>query len=170
MRIIATLLLFSLLSCSNYSKHMVSKGDFVIRNGTYNNTSWSEDLDMKRISWFSELTLLFDTIYIYLDDDSKFMSWFSKDELSRVSHCRQKLVTMNYALDDQRISHQMYRNAIREYSFEEVSSPNFVQALKSHPDFSEFSLSLYKVNVYCSVQTVSDKIGITFPNYKEVTL
>ena len=132
--------------------------------------TWSEDLEMKRISWFTELTLLFDSIYATIPEESKFLSWFTEDETARLRNCSEKLVTMNYSLDAEKISHQMFKSKLRGYTYEEVSAPNFVKSLKSHPDFSEFSLSLYKVKVFCRVNKSNDKISITFPNFEEVVL
>lgn len=157
-----------LSSCSNLSKNMIKHGDFYINNGRGNNEVWKEDLKLKRFSWYSELTLLFDTMYGEIDDSSKFINWFSQDEQRRLASCSKKFLTVNYSLDD-RITHQMYENSLKEYGYEKVVAQNFEKSLRSHPDFSEHILSLYKISIFCA-KSPSTKVMVSFPSFDTITL
>ncbi len=167
-KLLVILSIFCLSSCSNLSKNMVKKGDFYINNGRGNSEVWKEDLKLTRVSWYTELTLLFDTMYGEIKDSSKFTNWFSKDEQRRLASCEKKLLTVNYSLDD-RISHQMFENSLKQSGYEKVVAQNFEQSLRSHPDFSEHILSLYKINIFCAKRS-STKIMVSFPSFDEIVL
>lgn len=156
------------ISCSNLSKNIVKKGDFYINNGRSNNLEWSEDLKLNRLSWYNEMTLLFDTMYGEIETGNKFNNWFSDEEKKRLSKCSRKLLTVNYSLDE-RISHQMFENKLRSYGYEKVPALNFEKSLRSHPDYSQHLMSLYKVNIFCSYNN-SRSVLISFPNFNEVEL
>ena len=158
------------VSCTNLTKNMVKLGEFSIRSGNYKKTTWDESLDFKRISWFHELTLLYDAIYVSLDEQSKFNNWFSLEEERRLKNCGEKLVTLTYSLDSERISHQMFYSQLRNLGYEQFVVPDFTRALKMHPDFEQLSLTLYKINIFCRKEKYAGEIPINFPSFQEVKL
>lgn len=170
MKFLIVLMFFLIASCSNLSKNMVSEGDFSIRSGMIGNFKWDTSLEFKRISWHHELNLLYDVMYVNIDETNKFYNWFSSDEKRRIFECNKKLLVISYALDSERISHPMFKNILKDHGYESYSTPNFARALKTHPDYERNALSLYKVDLFCHKTTVSDDIYIGFPNFREVKL
>ena len=164
------LLLGFFLSCSNLSKNMVKEGDFSIHNGVHKNKQWNTSLDFQRVSWFHELTLLYDFMYAAVDKKSDFYNWFSQDEKRRIKSCSKVYVTLNYSLDADRISEAMLDSQLRDQGFESYLAPQFSRTLKTHPDFEHLSLSLYKVKLFCSPRLAKEKLVINFPNFKQVEL
>jgi hypothetical protein len=164
------IILSTLLSCTNLSKNMVKKDEFVIRNGIYRNIKWKETLTLKRVSWYHELTLLFETIYGHIDKKSKFYHWFSIDEQKRIEKCDDVILSINYSLDTDRISHGMYDSIMRNANYEKIVVPNFTKALRMHPDYKRLSLTLYKTQVYCKKSKIKGPVYINFPNYSEIKL
>jgi len=169
-KIVFIVLLFLTTACSNMSKNMVKKGDFLIRSGSYRNTQWSDSLELKRISWFYELTLLYDVMYGKIDKNSKFYNWFSAEEKMRIKYCSDILLSINYSLDSERISHQMFYKHLRDHSYDQIAVPEFSKSLKMHPDYKKLSLSLYKSSVFCKKSKATAPIYINFPNFKEIVL
>lgn len=163
-------LLTSLFSCSNLSKNMVKKGDFSIKNGVYKNHSWRSSLEFKRVSWYHELTMLYDFMYAEIDEKNDFYHWFSEDEKRRVEHCEDLIVSLNYSLDSERLSHAMLNTQLRDNGYEQYAAPNFSRTLKVHPDFEQLSLALYKVNIFCRKKSLKDPVFINFPNFHEIKL
>jgi len=162
--------LLTLASCSSLEKNMVKRGDASIKGGVYKSSTWNTKLNFERVSWYQELTLLFDSLYTEVPDNSQFRSWFTSDERARVRDCSQVLITVNYSFDSEKISHALYRSQIREAQYEQIAAPNFVRALKMHPDYQQLSLSLHKVNLFCRKSKLEDPIFINFPNFKELKL
>ncbi|EQC52646.1 hypothetical protein [Bacteriovorax sp. DB6_IX] len=163
-------LLITLASCASLNKNMTKSGDARITGGVYKNSSWSSSLEFKRISWYHELTLLFDSLYAYVPEESEFRTWFSADERRRIRDCAQILVTINYAFDSEKISHALFNSQIRENKYHQIAAPSFVRSLKMHPDYQDLSLSLHKVNLFCQKTKLEDPIFINFPNFKELKL
>lgn len=161
---------FSFSSCSNLSKNMVKQGDFNIKSGRVGKYKWNDSLTLERVSWYHELTLLFDMMYTNVDEKSPFYNWFSLEEKSRIKECSEKLLVISYALDSSRISHTHFKNKLYDYGYEQYAVPNFSLSLKSHPDFEKLSLTLYRVDLYCKKSKQVDDIFITFPNYDEIKL
>ncbi|EQC45470.1 hypothetical protein [Bacteriovorax sp. Seq25_V] len=162
--------LLIIASCSNLTKNMVKSGDFSIRSGAMGSKEWDETLKFNRVSWFHELTMLYDLVYTKIDEKSAFYNWFDNDEKRRISNCNEKLITLSYYLDSSRISHTMVKNKLLDQGYEEYSVPNFTRALKTHPDFEKLSLQLYKVNLYCHKSKANAEIYIDFPNFEKIKL
>lgn len=169
-QIILSILILAITSCTNLSKNMVTDGDFTIRSGRVGNYKWDDRLVFHRASWYHELTLLFDFMYVKIEEKSPFYNWFSLEEKKRISECQEKILVLSYAMDSERISQVQFKNILRNYGLEDYSVPNFQKALKTHPDFEKLSLSLYKVDLFCSKQKLSSDIFITFPNFSEYKL
>jgi hypothetical protein len=162
--------IFLAISCSNLSKNMVKKGTFSIKNGVYRNLSWKEELKLQRVSWYHELTLLYDLIYGSIDEKSKFYNWFSVQEQNRIKNCSDIILGVRYSLDSDRISHSMFDEMMRNANYEKISVPEFEKALRMHPDYKRLSLTLYKTQVYCRKSKVSAPVYINFPNFGEIKL
>lgn len=158
------------VSCSNLSKNLVKEGDFSISSGRVGKYKWNDSLNFKRVSWYHELTLLLDMMYVKIDEKAPFYNWFSLDEKTRISNCSEKLLVISYALDSDRLSQVMLRNKIKDYGYEDIAIPHFSKSLKSHPDFERLSLTLYKVDLFCKKSKQVDDMFITFPNYDEIKL
>jgi hypothetical protein len=159
-----------LASCSSLEKNMVKRGDASIKGGVYKNSTWSTSLNFKRVSWYQELTLLFDSIYAEIPVESEFRTWFSRSERTRVRDCGQLYLTVNYAYEAEKISHGLFNSQMRDYQFKQIAAPNFIRSLRMHPDFQQLSLSLHKIGLFCRKSKLEDPIFINFPNYKELKL
>lgn len=169
-KVLALIILLTITSCSNLSKNMVKEGSFSISSGRLGKYKWNDSLVLNRVSWYHELTLLLDVMYVNIDEKSPFYNWFSLDEKSRISSCREKLLIISYALDSNRLSQVMLKNKIKYYGFEDITVTHFATSLKSHPDFERLSLTLYKVDFFCKRSKQVDDMFITFPNYDEIKL
>lgn len=169
-KVLAFIIFLTLTSCSNLSKNMVKDGSFSITSGRVGKYKWNDSLVFNRVSWYHELTLLLDTMYVNIDEKSPFYNWFSLDEKTRISDCREKLVLISYALDSKRLSQAALKNKIKDYGYEDISVTQFATSLRSHPDFERLSLNLYKVDFFCKKTKQVDDMFITFPNYDEIKL
>ncbi|OIQ19099.1 MAG: hypothetical protein BM556_07390 [Bacteriovorax sp. MedPE-SWde] len=160
----------ALTSCASLNKNMTKVGTAKIRGGIYKNTKWDSSLEFKRVSWFQELTMLYDVIYTEIPEESSFRTWFSRDERRRLKDCGQVFLSMNYSYTSEKISHSLFKAQMRDHRYEHVVAPDFTRSLKMHPDFQQLSLSLHKVNLYCRKNKLEDPIFINFPNFEELKL
>ncbi|MGZ3807284.1 MAG: hypothetical protein ACXVCE_04300, partial [Bacteriovorax sp.] len=95
-----TLILLALLvSCSNLSKNIVQEHNLVVRNGTFADKVWKDDLVFQRNSWYHELTLQLDVMLAHVSPQSPFNFWFSKDEIDQMIKCGDSRVVLAYSLD-----------------------------------------------------------------------
>lgn len=154
-----------LLSCGNMTKNFVKKGDALIKGGTAGNESWNESLKFQRISWYSELNLIYDAFLTKIEKDSHFWQWFSKNEQRRLNKCKNVYVLISFSLDSDRISHAMFTNQILRDGLSAVVTNDFDLALSNHPDYNKFFLSLYKTKTLCGTRDIGD-IEIAFPNFR----
>ncbi|MEE3079197.1 MAG: hypothetical protein VX341_07675 [Bdellovibrionota bacterium] len=166
--VVVVTLIFLLASCSNLTKNLVKDGDFVIKSGRANGLEWSESLKLQRVSWYSQFTLLYDVIYGELPRDSKFQKWFSAEEIRKTAKCKRKVVALRYAAD-KRITHQMFNTAARKSGYGKMTVPDFEKSMRSHPDFTQYLLSSYAIDLFCGDE-IDSKISVSYPNFEEKKL
>ncbi len=164
-RILALSLLAILISCGNMTKNFVKEGDALIKGGTAGAEPWSDALVFQRLSWYSELNLMYDVFLTKMDKNSPFWQWYSESEVRRLNKCKNVYVSITFSLDSDRISQQMFYNQILSDSLSEVITNDFDLALSNHPDYNKFFLSLYKIKTLCSTREIGD-IAIKFPNFR----
>jgi hypothetical protein len=171
-QIILFLIIF-ISSCaqySNLSKNIIKEGDFVLKGGVFGNRTWKESLTFTRYSWFHELTLYFDLMYVRMSADSSFNNWFSKDEYKSVEICDDFILALLYSFDSNKISKVSFREQMDKQGYKQIIFKNFNQNARLHPDYLENSLKRYSIQGYCLEKT--DKIvpKITFPGHKTIKL
>ena len=142
-------IIFCCLSCGNLSKNMIKQGKTEMRGGTKGSQTWNSDLVFSRYSWYQELTMVFDLLLARVDNTSPFYAWFSQSEKETFSKCADAMVSMTYALDQKKVSHQSFMIEMEKNGYNQLLVPGFESFLKLHPDFNKYSFSLYKVHGYC---------------------
>lgn len=167
---ISFIVLVACLSCSNLSKNLVSEGSFLLEGGVYKDKKWNDNLVFKRVSWYQELTLLYDVIMARVDESSPFYLWFSEHEKRTITECDDFYVSLNYALDPDKISQGMFRAEMEKAGYDEFLLPRFASYLKLHPDFERLALKLYSIYGYCRHKESKGEIKIHFPGFEDKTL
>lgn len=162
-----------LASCaSNMSKNLIQKGEIVLRDGIYQGKPFEKNLKFDRVSWYQELTLMFDFIYAEVPKDSPFYQWFSIGEKAAIEDCDQFLVGMTYYLDSKKISSLSFKSQLRTYGVKEIDYKTFYSFINLHPDFERLSLKLYRPIGVCTKNSkisVADMV-ISFPGYSNTRL
>lgn len=169
MRKLTSVLALALLcSCatSNMSRNTTQEGDFLLNGGKNGQQSWNDGLIFKHLSWYKELSLVFDVHLARLDKNSPFLSWLSPKEKENYDSCHDFIVTVAYAIDGKRISMPMFMDVMKKQGFSRISLSQFHSFLKLHPDFELSSLQNYEVFGLCGTQEPkSDGISIEFPSF-----
>lgn len=152
------------------SQNSVNETKRHISGGTYRNVTWSDTMEFQRVSWFQELTMIYDTWFFRLLPDSPFRQWFSKDELRDVESCRDMLIVIHYQYDSKRISDRMFKEEMNLNKYEDVYLTQFAKNLKMHPDAIKWRLQKHKVIGFCRKSLTDDPLVINFPNFKETVI
>ena len=158
-------------SCSRLTRNMVKKGEFEIRNGSLKNETWKGKILFKRTSWFQELNMLYDVLLWRVNGKSKFYSWFSKNEHSKITNCTDFFIVLTYQMDSSKISHGMFYRQMKNFNYELINVHNFYNNMKFHPDFTENSLSLYRFEGLClRGNNERNDVVISFPGFESKIL
>src|SRR4051812_4563210 len=95
LKILFVLLLAS-CSTTNLSKNIVQDSFILVKNGTFADKVWKENLVFDRASWYHELTMQLDIMTAHVAPQSAFNFWFSKDELEQMIKCGDARVVLAY--------------------------------------------------------------------------
>lgn len=166
-KLLISIFLVSLISCSSLSKNAVVEGHFVLKGGVFGDQEWEDELVFKRTSWFKELTLYFDFIAAKVDQNSPFYQWFSEMEKAAINECVDYFVAVTYAFKPRDISVTMFKEEMKKYGYMAQAVPRFEQNLNMHPDFSRFNINLYNTYLYCRTAPSKGLPIIQFPGFKK---
>jgi hypothetical protein len=170
------ILLFSsllmLFSCSRLSKNLIKKGEFSVEGGVFEDQKWKDEIILNRHSWYQELTLLFDLLIIPRKELGPFENWFSKEDLYRISECKDLDIVVTYYLDKKRLGPLDFWSNIEKIGGKKVSLVDFSKQLKIHPDFLRNSLNLYQIKGICweNLRTPSTKTPISMPGFSKTDI
>jgi len=143
-------LIFLLNGCANnMSQNSINETHRQINGGTYRNVTWSDSMEFKRVSWFQELTMVYDAWFYRLPAESPFRQWFSKEELKEVDACRDLIIVVHYQYDSKRISDRMFKEEMNLNKYEDVFLSQFAKNLKLHPDVMKWRLQKHKIIAFC---------------------
>lgn len=159
-----------IISCSNLSKNYVSDGKLLLRNGTFAEKMWKEDLVFQRNSWFHELSLSFDFIMSRVPPQSSFNFWFSKDELDTIVKCSDFRVVLAYSMDTKEIPYSSLYGQLEAAGFTRFELPEFKKQILAHPDAQLNGFRLYHIFGICKKQHDLKPLIINFPGYFEKLL
>ena len=169
-RIPLILLALMLASCSNLSKNTVKEGTYHVRNGSFANKQWDDDLVFKRTSWYHELTLHFDLMLVPIAPQSSFNFWFSKVELEDVHKCGDFRILLAYSLDTKAIPYSLLNEQLEIAGFKKIDISEFKKHLLQHPDSEMNSTKLYQVYGICRESKDLKPLIINFPGFNEKAL
>lgn len=164
-----TISMFILSACSssNLSKNIVQDSTILVKNGTFADKVWKEDLVFQRTSWYHELTLQFDLMMASVSAQSSFNFWFSKEELEQIVKCADARVVMSYSLDTKDIPFSTLNDQLEKSGYTRFDVPEFKKQLLQHPDAVQFGFRLYKVFAICKKSEDHKPLIINFPGYSE---
>lgn len=156
-------------SCSSTTKNMIKQGELTLTGGVYKDKEWSDALVFERISWFRELTLVYDVLYVPLKKESPFYMWMSESEKNKVASCSELNLYLNYTIDSRKVSHKEIMKQLKKQGYEEILIPDFVSNFKMHPNHEYLSLQVYNIKAICRDQ-VGERPQIVVPGFKTVTM
>jgi hypothetical protein len=168
--ILPLLLGIFLISCSNLTKNNVEEGKLVIKNGTFSDKTWNEDLVFKRSSWYHELTLNFDFLTTQFSPQSSFNFWFSKSELDTIIKCEDARVVLAYSMDTKEIPYSALYQQLENSGYTRFDVPEFKKQLLAHPDAQLNGLRLYHIFGICKKSKDIKPLIINFPGFLEKTI
>lgn len=158
------------ISCSNLSKNTVDEGRFLLRNGTFADKVWKEDLIFQRNSWYHELTLSFDLMTAHVPPQSSFNFWFSKDELDSIVKCSDFRVVLAYSMDTKEIPYSSLYAQLEGAGYTRFDLLEFKKHIMAHPDAQLNGLRLYHIFGICKKEKDLKPLIINFPGYSEKLL
>jgi hypothetical protein len=161
---------FLAISCSNLSKNIVQDSDLFLKNGTFADKTWKEDLVFQRTSWYHELTLQLDLMMAPISPRSSFNFWLSKDELENMVKCGDSRVVLAYSLDTKDIPYSTLYDQFEKSGFTRFEIPEFKKQLLQHPDSQQFGFRLYHIFAICKKLDDHKPLIMNFPGYSEKTI
>lgn len=157
-------------SCANLSKNTIKDGTFVVRNGTAGPKIWNENLNFNRISWYHELTLVFDLMMAPITAQSSFNFWFSPEELQVAGKCNDFRVVLAYSADTSVLPYSLLNEQLDVAGFKKVDIVSFKKNFTQHPDSEMNSLKLYQIYGVCRNDSAHKPLIFNFPGYTEKTV
>lgn len=168
---ILSIIAFNLISCSsNLSKNQVQEASMHLKNGTFNDKFWKEDLVFQRNSWYHELTLQFDLMLAHVPPQSAFNFWFSKDELESMSKCSDARIVMAYSLDTKDIPYSSFYDQLEKSGYTRFDLLEFKKHILQHPDAQLNVFRLYHIFGICKKTKDSKALIVNFPGYLEKSI
>lgn len=164
------LLLLLLFSCSSMTQTYVKQGEFELKGGQRGDKKWESSINLKHVSWFSELTMIFDVYYVDPEELKDFNTWFSPFEAKTVSSCKSSYLALVYDLVDNRYSKENFYQKLREQGYEVLEVPDFSAHFMLHPDFEELSFNLYELKLLCQKSKAKNIAEVTIPSFPTVNL
>lgn len=169
--LILALILTTLTSCStNLTKNSVQEGTFLLRNGTFSDKVWRENLVFQRNSWYHELTMTFDLMMAQVTPQSAFNFWFSKEELESMISCADSRVVMAYSLDTKSIPYSSLYEQLEKSGYTRIDLLNFKKHLLQHPDAEVSAFRLYHIFGICKKAKDAKPLIINYPGYLEKSI
>lgn len=161
------LLVLMTASCSNLSKNLVQESNLILKNGTYADKVWKEDLVFQRVSWYHELTLQFDVMMAQVAPQSSFNFWFSKQELDSMVKCGDSRVVLAYSLDTKDIPYSMLYEQLENAGYTRFDLIDFKKQILQHPDAQQYGFRLYHIFAICKKINDHKPLIFNFPGYSE---
>lgn len=171
----AVCLTLLLCACAGLSKNFVQSGQLKLSGGSYQASEWEQHLRFERKSWYQELILLFDLLYVSKERLGPFQAWLSTSEARQLADCQDSKIALIYASDSLKISEGDFFETMRAQGYERVLIPEFSKHLRLHPDYERLGLQLYKPYGLCQVRVRGleegrDGLYLNFPGFKEIYL
>lgn len=165
------IIIFSAISCStNLSKNLVQNSKLILKNGTFTDKAWKEELIFQRISWYHELTMQFDLMLAQVAPQSSFNFWFSKSELDSMIKCEDARVVLAYSLDTKDIPYSSLYEQIEKSGYTRFDLLEFKKHILQHPDAQLNGFRLYHIFGICKMTRDSKPLIVNFPGYLEKTI
>ncbi len=164
------ILIFVLLTsaaCSNLTKNSVQEGTLKVKNGTFADKIWKENLVFSRNSWYHELTLQFDLMLAKIAPQSAFNFWFSRDELETIMKCEDSRIVLAYSLDTKDIPYSSLYEQLEKSGYTRFETNEFKKHILQHPDSQLLGLRLYHIFGICKKSKDAKSLIINFPGYSE---
>ncbi len=166
-----TILLVLLLttSCSLTGRNIVQVNDFELAGGSVGNSSWKDELKLKRISWYQEMTMVFDVLLGEVTPNSPFYDWFSTSEKVSLKSCSKSYLALYYSSASEVISKNNFIKQASSQGFEKYVMNEFAGALRLHPQYITNSFQLYDIAIFCSKSNLGNSLKVEFPNFKTIS-
>lgn len=162
-----------LYGCSSLSVSTIKEGELTIKEGRFNDLSWDEDLNFKRISWYHELTLLYDFLISEVPVHSNYRRWFASSESISANSCGKFYVAGVYSNRDGRVDQNDIWKKFDTNKIKFINVNGFYQNLSFTEYFISNSFRLYKFWGIC-VKNQGDivTVKLSFPGYvsKQISL
>ena len=164
------ILVILLISCTTLSKNQVQYGSLSLRGGTSGTKIWRDSLHFKKVSWYQELVLLYDSYIASIDEENPFINWLSPASKDLVKSCKEFYITLNYAQNSSKISRWMFYKEMRRNGFRKIELPLFEKNALLHPEWENLSLTHYEVTGLCRMHSENESVMVSFPGYMEAEL
>ncbi len=146
---------------------MVRHDELDISGGVYQQQQWDDEMALTRVTWYRELTVVFDLFLHRIDSKSKFYQWFSKSEKEMINSCTKFFVTITYNSLDHGINQRMFLNQMKKNGYETYAIATFAKHLRSHPDYLKWTLHSHKIAGQCLNSIGKKELIMNFPGYRE---
>lgn len=147
------------VSCASiHQENHLKQGEFRFHGGFDQHKSWKEPLIFKRMSWFSNINLIYEALMTSLDEKSPFFQWVSPANQKLIKReCKKFAVAIMYTDSPLMISHSQFVDNFYHNGYEDFLIPRFARMVKTHPDFARLHLKEGRVMGFCQKQQKGKK-------------
>lgn len=163
-------LIFLCVSCAGVLKrNVVTHSDIVFRGGTFHDQRWEEELVFRRVSWFDEITMLYDFAYARIDENNPFVSWLGKERLS-IAECDQFYAVLIYTKRNSVANTSFLKDQFTRAGYDEMILVDFADEVRSHQGFKDWRLSQHKILGLCRRAEAKSPISLHLPGFDSVSV
>lgn len=155
--------LITLVSCASSRKN-IAESEIVLKGGVYQNKSWDDKLNFKRISWYNEATMEYDVLIHKMSSDSKFANWLGSDK-KQLEKCSEYYIGLLYADINKSQGIPLLTAQFSNLGFDQQSIMDFSDNLKAHPNYKDWRLFEYKIYGFCKNKDSGKDLVISIPGY-----
>ena len=153
----------------NYVKRSVAE----FSGGVFEKQSWKESFVFNRISWYRELSMIYDFFLTELKPENPFYKWLSPGEQDLAKKCQRFFIGMSYSrsrFNRSLISHRQLKNEMARSGFVDYPLIVFARHMRNHADFLRWTAGYYRINAFCLTDSSRKTIDISFPGFNTQTV
>lgn len=161
-------LLCFISSCATNTISYIKSGEFTLSEGRSGIKSWNTDLDFKRTSYLSGMTMVFDILVSSNLKKSDFQSWLSEDSKSELNSCAYPFIIGIFSGRDFKVNnHDVFKQILGDNG-RFLDSYDFVKNFSFHPSYGKNSFNIYRFELICLEK--EDPILVTLPGFETIRI
>lgn len=140
-----------------------------ISSGSYENKTWSSDLEFKRYSWFKDANMSHDILITSFSNKSEFAPWMGSLK-EDIKQCKDFYIVGLYADLSSQVRIPYLKSQLLGTLGRDFVISDFEQNLKAHPNYKDWNLFEYKFLGLCFKTAPKKEFFVKIPGFTSKTV